>query len=69
MGMSVSGYQKQLYIDNMIFGSDRMAEYLTTLRPSAPVFAHIKVRLDAHTLHVETDRWLIPKPPRGQHIL
>ena len=52
----------------MIFGSDRMAEYLTSLRPSAPVFAHIKVRLDAHTLHVETDRWLIPKRLRGQHI-
>ena len=56
------------YINNMFFDSDRIAEYLTSLRPSAPLFALIKFRLGAHTLRVETDRWLIPKPPREQGV-
>ena len=34
-------------IDNMFFDSDRIAEYLTSLRPSAPLFALIKFRLGA----------------------
>ena len=38
------------YIDNMVFDSDCIAEYLTLLQPSAPLFALIKCRLDAHTL-------------------
>ena len=53
---------------NMFLDSDRIAEYLTSLRPSAPVFALIKFRLGAYTLRVETDRWLIPKPPREQRV-
>ena len=52
----------------MFFDYDRIAEYLTSLRPSAPLFALIKFRLGAHTLCVETDRWLIPKPPREQRV-
>ena len=57
----------------MSLDSDRIAEYLTSLRPSAPLFALIKFRLRAHALHAVTGRWLIlysmrriPKPPREQ---
>ena len=56
------------YIDNTFFDCARIAEYLTSLRPSAPLFALIKFRSGAHTLRVETDRWLIPKPPRDQRV-
>ena len=35
---------------------------------SRPLCSLIKFRLGAHTLRVETDRWLIPKPPREQRV-
>ena len=50
----------------MVFDSDRIADYLTSLRPGAPLFALIQFMLGARTLCVETDGWLISKPPREQ---
>jgi len=38
------------------------------IRPSASVFSLIKFRSGGHSLRVETDRWLRPKPPREQRI-
>jgi len=45
-------------MDNMFFDSNVMASYLRDIRPSAPLFSLIKFRLGAHSLRVETDRWL-----------
>ena len=56
------------YVDNMFFDSDHMASYLGALPPSAPLFALIKFRLGAHVLRIETDRWLVPTPPRESRI-
>ena len=56
------------YVDNMFFDSDQMAPYLSVLPPTAPLFALIKFRLGAHVLRVETDRWLVPKPPRESRL-
>ena len=55
------------FIENMFWDSDQMAEYLSA-RPSPALFAFIKFRLGSHRLRVETDRWLIAKPPIGQRI-
>ena len=56
------------YVDNIFFESDQMARYLVLLPPSGPLFSLIKFRLGAHTLRVETDRWLVPAPPRESRI-
>ena len=45
-----------------------MPSYLCDIRPSASLFSLIKFRLGGHSLRVETDRWLRPKPPREQRI-
>ena len=45
-----------------------MASYLGELRPEAPMFDLIKFRVGGHSLRVETDRWLHPKPPREQRL-
>ena len=45
-----------------------MAAYLWDIRPSAPLFSLINFSLGAHSLRVETDRWLRPNPPREQRI-
>ena len=39
-----------------------------TIRPSASLFSLIKFRIGAHSLRVETDRWLRPKPTRKQRV-
>ncbi len=56
------------FMDNMFFDFNVMASYLRDIRPSASVFSLIKVRLGGHSLRVETDRWLRPKPPREQRV-
>ena len=55
-------------MDNMFFDSNVMASYLRDIRPSAELFSLMKFRLGAHSLRVETDRWLRPKPPREQRV-
>ncbi len=52
---------------NMFFDSDVIASYLRDIRSSASLFS-LKFRLGGHSLRVETDRWLRPKPPREQRI-
>ncbi len=63
-----SATKVSLFMDNMFFDSNIMAPYLRDIRPSASLFSLIKFRLGAHSLRVETDRWLRPKPPREQRV-
>jgi len=63
-----SATKVNFFMDNMFFDSNVMASYLRDIRPSAPLFSLIKFRLGAHSLRVETDRWLRPKPPREQRV-
>ncbi len=56
------------FIDNMFFDSNVMAPYLCSTRPNPSLFSLIKFRLGSHSLRVETDRWLRPKPPREQRV-
>ena len=63
-----SATKVSFFMDNMFFDSNVMASYLRDIRPSAPLFSLIKFRLGAHSLRVETDRWLRPKPPREQRV-
>ncbi len=56
------------FMGNMFFDSNVMASYLSDSRPSVPLFSLIKFRLGAHSLRLETDRWLRPKPPRDQRV-
>lgn len=56
------------FIDNMYFDSFNMAPYLSSMRPGGPLFSLIKFRLGGHTLRIETDRWVHPKPPREQRV-
>lgn len=64
----LSSVKVKHYVDNFFFDSKYMAAYLKLLPPSPALFALIKFRLGAHTLRVETDRWLVPKPPRESRI-
>ncbi len=63
-----SATKVSFFMDNMFFDSYIMAPYLRDIRPSASLFSLIKFRLGAHSLRVETDRWLRPKPPREQRV-
>ena len=63
-----SATKVSFFMDNMFFDSNVMASYLRDIRPSAALFAPIKFRLGGHSLRVETDRWLRPKPVREQRI-
>ena len=63
-----SATKVSFFIDNMFFDSNVMASYFRDIRPSASLFSLIKFRLGAHSLRVETDRWLRPKPPREQRV-
>ncbi len=55
-------------MDNIFFASNVMASYLRDICPSASLFSLIKFRLGGHSLRVETDNWLRPKPPKEQRI-
>ncbi len=63
-----SATKVSFFMDNMLFDSNVTASYLRDIRPSASLFSLIKSRLGAHSLRVETDRWLRPKPPREQRV-
>ena len=63
-----SATKVSFFMDNMFFDSNVVASYLRDIRPSASLFALIKFRLGGHSLRVETDRWLRPKPPREQRV-
>ncbi len=63
-----SATKVSFFMDNMFFDSNVMASYLRDIRPSASLFSLIKFKLGGHSLRVETDRWLRPKPPREQSV-
>lgn len=52
----------------MFVDSDRKAEDLASLQPSAPEFARIILRSGAHNVHVQTERWLNLTPRREQCV-
>ena len=62
-----SATKVRFFMTNMFFDSDVIASYLRDIRSSASLFS-LKFRLGGHSLRVETDRWLRPKPPREQRI-
>jgi len=63
-----SATKVSFFMDNMFFDSNVMAAYLRDIRPSAPLFSLINFSSGAHSLRVETDRWLRPNPPREQRV-
>jgi len=52
-----------------VFDSNVMASHLRDARLSASLFSLIKSRSGGHSLRVEANRWLRPKPSREQHFV
>ena len=66
--LPIFSFKGQLVHGQRFFDSNVMASYLCDIRPSASLFSLSKFRLGGHSLRVDTDRWLRPKPPREQCI-